>query len=215
MTKGLIIAGGGLVTVLAAALTLRRHRATSLLKSLAGRRGWTMVSRGAKDWLRYLGGVALMQLGHSRRLGPMFQAADNLWLFSYIFETGFEHRRDTHTWRLVVCEIEHGYGRATVTRQDWLIAAGSSPGTHNISLNHQPGHERPPGLQAVVEDPEAWSEHYSDELRQWFGSQPEERSWEFLPGLIVGYEPGGLQETELVSLEDSARKLADQSVKKA
>ncbi|MCG8406800.1 MAG: hypothetical protein MI923_16510 [Phycisphaerales bacterium] len=209
LTTSLIIAGTGLAAVMAATISLRRRRTSSQLRNLARKHGWEIVLPQTENWAVRLCDVPLMQVGHSRRVGPTLRPHQGLWLFPYVFETGFEHRRDTHTWRFVICDVEHHCGRALITRQDWLIAAATSAATDKIHLTQaQSGPNPSPGSTALVEDYEEWLERLEGTLKNWLTQQPKERTWEFLPNTIVGYEPGEFHEDALVALADSATELA-------
>lgn len=204
MSSSLIIAGGGLVVLTAGAIALRRQRDRATRRALAARHGWTMPPRTREAWAHRLVQAGPMRIGHSRRLGTPFRTQQGVWLFSFQCDTGFEHRRARHRWRMAACEAEHPLARATITREDWLLAMMSTPVRHALPI----GTDGSPPM-ALVEDPEAWARILEDGLAAWFEAQPAARSWEFLPGLIVGYEPGPFLGEELEDLAGSARWLAD------
>ena len=192
-----------------ATAAFRLHREGWVLRKLAARRGW-QVSRPVREaWLARLEATALMRLGHSRRIEAAFQTSQQSWLFAYVYETGFEHRRETHSWRVTVREIGPRYGRATFTCQPWLIAAAGTPTAHRIALAEgEHVEDVDQGRTAVVEDRQAWEKWLRPEVRAWLGRQPPERSWEVLPGLLIGYEPGGVRETDLAELSEAAKEFA-------
>jgi hypothetical protein len=210
LDSSLIIAGGGLATVAVATLALRQHRETKGLRMLAERRGWKYEKGVAEAWRARLSGSALMQIGHSRHMQVAFRTPEGNWLFAYVYETGFEYRRATHSWRVVVRGFGPRLGRATLTRQRWLIDAATTPTSHDIVLCREDEDQSVPlpRLTAVVEDHDAWCERLRPDLKAWLQQQPEERSWEIAGGLIVGHEPGGIREIELAALSASACRLA-------
>lgn len=202
-----IIPVGCLAVVAAAAAMRRRHEATAS-RLLAGQRGWEVSSRRERVWRDMLRDVSLLRIGHSRRLGTAFRTRRGFHVLSYTCETGFEHRRETHQWRVAAREIEHGCGRAAVTAEAWLLATTASPVAHRIPLDG--GGERSPSngtLTAVAENFEEWSGRLSGDLGAWFLSQPADRSWEILPGLIVGYEPGPFDDKAMEALATDAAQL--------
>ena len=240
MSVGLIIAGGGLAALAAGALMLRRHREDAGRLALAARHGWEPSIRPQDHLLAHLRSVALLQIGHSRRIPEAFRTDQPTCIFPYVFETGFEERRRSHHWLLAASETTHSLSRATITRYDWLIATASGPATRVITLdaptvgvsgsgnagersrvqadsnthnqNADVPTDSPPDLGiklvAIVEDEEAWRRRLVSDLARWFIDQPPSRSWEILPGLVVGYEPGRPEEKAMVELEAATRALA-------
>ena len=191
-----------------ATLALRLHREAKGLRKLAARRGWKYENGVAQAWCARLRGTALMQIGHSRHMEAAFRTPEGNWLFAYVYETGFEYRRATHSWRMVVREIGP-LGRATFTTQDWLIDAATTPTSHEIALCGEPENPSAPERRTVVvEDRDAWAKRLVPGLKAWLQEQPESRSWEITAGLIVGYEPGGIREAEMASLSQSVCRLA-------
>lgn len=190
-------------------VALRYRRERSAYQKLAARHNWTVSLRQRKDWGPRLAGASLMHVGHTHRFGQGYRTEDGVWLLPYVFETGFEHRRNTHPWRVAVCEVEHGCARALVSREAWLLAAASAPYTTRIALDHSdPDPGSASGIVAVVEDHEAWTALLGTALRDWFSQQKAERSWEIVSGLIIGYEPGGFREADMAALAESVNELA-------
>jgi hypothetical protein len=163
----------------------------------------------AEDLLRRLQGIALMRIGHSRRMvGPMHRDRE-LCLFPYVCESGFEHRRQTHHWIVAVCQAEHGCAGAVITAQDWLMAAAWYPTHRELPISKPDQSEA--GCQsrvAIVDDPDEWNVRLQGGLRAWFAAQPLERSWDIIPGYVVGYQPGRAQDEIAAELAQSARELA-------
>ncbi len=192
-----------------ATLALRLHREAKGLRKLAHGLGWEYENGAAEAWRARLLDTALMQIGHSRHMEAAFSAPDGNWLFAYVYETGFEYRRATHSWRVVGREMGPPLGRATFSRRQWLIDAVTTPTSHEFVVCGEPEIQNAPQPQtAVVEDRDAWSNRLGHELVAWLQGQPEGRSWEITAGLIVGYEPGGIRETEMAALSQSACRLA-------
>lgn len=209
MTTSLLIAGGGMIAVATAMAVVRRQREAAARRDLARRLGWTVVPISAQDWGERLQCAALMRIGHSRQFLAGFQSREGVLLLAYSCETGFEHRRNRHRWRVAVVELEHGLARAAYTRQDWLLATTAAPVAHEFPLCDDPtGDPGSPKLTAVVEDREAWAGRLSGGVRDWLIRQPQERTWEILPGMIVGYEPGAFLEARVGDLAAAARELA-------
>ncbi|MFQ5411129.1 MAG: hypothetical protein ACE5EC_02490 [Phycisphaerae bacterium] len=223
MKSSLIIAGGGLLVLTMGAIALRRQRERAARSALAARHGWTIPPYGRLSWSDRLGEVGPCRIGHGRRLGTVFRTRDGIWLFSYVCDTGFEHRRGRHAWRLAVCERSHGCGRASMTRDDWFIAMMTTPDSHTLSLAGDEASERrsngrgvegqvewhPNGPVALVEDREEWRARLDAGLGAWFRAQPRKRSWQVLPGLIVGFEPGPFLEDCMEALAEATRQLAE------
>lgn len=192
-----------------ATLTLRLYREAKSLRRLAAGRGWKYENDVAEAWLARLRGTALMQIGHSRHMEAAFRTPEGNWLFAYVYETGFEYRRATHSWRMAVREVGPQPGRATFTRQQWLIDAATTPTSHEIALCDEAENPSAPGRRtAVVEDREAWVKRLTPDLKAWLQEQPEGRSWEITSGLIVGYEAGGIRQEEMATLSESVCRLA-------
>ena len=236
MTVGLIIAGGGLAALAAAAVSLRRRRETSTWRAIAARHGWEPSSRLDEEVLLRLRSSALMQIGHSRRFVEMLQAKNQTRLLAYVFETGFEHRRRSHDWRMAVRTIPHQRSRATITRLDWLAVTAAGPGTRELRVAQEdaggphsasktavgaeiataagqgsPAEESRQAdqpLLAIVENEEEWRGLFSGDLASWLTRQPANRSWEILPGCIIGYEPGSSEEEAFAELESALEQLA-------
>lgn len=182
---------------------------------MAARHGWKMPPRTRDTWTERLAGIGPFRIGHDRRLSAVYRTRHGVWLFPYACDTGFEHRRGHHVWRLAVYEIAHPYGHAIVTCEDWLIAMLTTPVSHEIEIADGETVERNPnGPVALVEDREAWWSRLHGDLGAWFNAQPAMRSWQTLPGLVVGFEPGPFLENDMDSLADATRELADRLAKK-
>lgn len=192
-----------------ATLALRLHREAEGLRKLAARRGWKYEDGVAQAWCARLRGTALMQIGHSRHIEAAFHTPAGNWLFAYVYETGFEYRRATHSWRMVVREIEPQLERATFTTQEWLVDTVTTPTSYEIAVcGEAEDPSAPQRRTVVVEDRDAWAKRLGPDLKAWLQRQPEGRSWEITAGLIVGYEAGGIREAEMEALSQSACRLA-------
>ncbi len=148
-----------------------------------------MPDPNGRTWQVRLRDVLLVRIGHSRRFAAEMRLDDGLRLVSYSFETGFDAGRFSHSWRLVVAETSDDPGRAVVTRQPWLAAMAQGSMRREIRPAEPETAAGEDALIAVVEDEDAWRARLEGELGRWFVQQPAERSWEILPGLIVGHEP--------------------------
>ena len=209
MTGGLIITSGGLAALSIAALALRRQRERAVGRALAERHGWELYGGRQRDLQSRLGTASLMQVGHSRRIPEAFLSPGRAFLFSYVFETGFEHRRQSHRWMVVALEVEHGLSRATITTGSWLIAAATGASTQVLAVKSGLSSPRSTGARvAIVEDADTWARRLQGRPGDWLANQPAERTWEILPGFIVGYEPGRLQEDALARLAAAGKELA-------
>ncbi|MBN2562737.1 MAG: hypothetical protein JXQ75_17580 [Phycisphaerae bacterium] len=205
----MIIVGIGLAVLAAAVLAMRRRREHAGRRALARRQGWEWHPRPEEKLLARLDTVALMQIGHSRRTAEAFRAKGPTYIFPYVFETGFEHRRESHRWLVVMRDVQHTCARVTITRQDWLAVTAAGPASQELPLRDPQDTSRSDGgLVAIADDPEEWQARSKRALVRWLAEQPAERSWEILPGCVVGYEPGLLQETALVGLSAAAAELA-------
>jgi hypothetical protein len=210
LTGGLIITSGGLAALSIAALALRRQRERALGRALAERHGWELYGESQRDLQSRLGTASLMRVGHSRRIPEAFLSPGRAYLFSYVFETGFEHRRQSHRWMVVALEGEHGLSRATITAADWLIAAATGTSTHALAVEPGMSSPRSAGARvAIVEDTEEWAPCLQGPPGEWLANQPAQRTWEILPGFIVGYEPGRLREDALAELAAAGKELAE------
>lgn len=187
--------------MVAVGMTVRRRRELAHLSAWAKKHGWVLYGSEAQDLLLRLNSTALIQLGHTRRVTEAFTTPDRMHLLSYVCETGFEHRRQSHRWHIVVCEVGHPCGRATITAADWLLVAASSDSARRLSIQGQVGRI------ASVDDPEEWAVRLAGGLGDWFSQQPLERTWEILPGFIVGYEPRVRRDDALVRLVEAGAEL--------
>jgi hypothetical protein len=211
LTRGFIIAGAGLAALVVAAMTMRHRRERSARRALAQRRGWEVYPRSSEDLLARLRDVALMQIGHSRRIVGAYRTAGRTVAFLYVFETGFEHRRQAHHWLVAVHEARHGVGRTTLTREEWVTTAVRGPACHVLPLSNAPTPSALNGQPvAIVEDPQQWQDTSQGGPAAWFVSQPAQRTWEILPDRVVGYQPGLIQEDKLVELTAAAVELTRQ-----
>lgn len=206
MDIGLLIASTSLAAVTLITIIVRRQREYRAGLRVARQHGWTVSARPTRYWRHLLRNVALFRVGHSRRIGHVLEAGEGVSLVPLVFDTGFGHRRNTHSLRVVVCACDHGAARATFTRQSWLAAAVRGPTAVELPLPRDDG-EPASGLVVVVQDVEAWQSCLDGGLGRWMRRQPAERSWEVLPGLIVGHEPGGFTAGGLTSLAAAAIEL--------
>ena len=124
-------------------------------------------------------------------------------------ETGFEHRRQSHNFLVAAYAVEHGCSRATITSQDWLIATAWCSACRELCLAEaSAGAEAKARTVAIAEDLEEWDARLGRGLRCWFTDQPRERSWEIVPGFVVGYQTGQRSAETLDELGRAAEELA-------
>ncbi len=206
MNTSLLIASAALAAVTLMTIIVRRQREFRAGLNIAARHGWKVSQQPARYWRHHLRNVAVFRMGHSRRIGHVLETGDGVSLVPLVFDTGFGARRSTHSLRLAVCDSSRSVTRATLTRQDWLVAAVAGP----TAVQLVPFDENGSGaarFTAVIHDEDAWRTRLAGRLSQWLRNQPPERSWEILPGMIVGHEPGGFSEGGLTMLADAASEL--------
>jgi hypothetical protein len=208
MSAGLIIAGGSVTALAAAALGLRYRRDMSRRRAVATRHGWQICRDPETALGLTFDTMALTQLGHSRRVREAFRHGDQTLLIDYVFETGFEERRRSHHWMMVAIEGEHRSSRAAITRYDWLAITAGGRATRRLTIASPTQSDASDGsLIVTVDDANEWEQRLP-KLRAWLLAQPPTRSWEVLPGRVIGYEPGGFDEQRLGELESACRDLA-------
>lgn len=145
-----------------------------------------------------------MQVGHSHRVAGAFEAPGPTILFEYVCETGFESRRRTHRWMVAARESRHECSRATLNTEDWLCAAVASQADRRLLIPSPDGAKR---RVAVVRDDTEWAARLDGDVGRWLGSQPSNRSWEVMPGYVVGYQPGPLNDAGLADLAEAGAEL--------
>lgn len=148
----------------------------------------------------------LSTLGHTRRLRRVRPVGDDSFLFEYVFETGFEHRRFRHHWVGAVTKTQHEYARALVAGSGWARAVGAPTGHQRTTLGPPTS---PSILTAHLEDPEQWSGPAAADLRAWFANQSPDHVWEIVPGHVIGYVPGVMTEQIGESMIAATRSLAE------
>jgi hypothetical protein len=204
-----LLVGIGFALAVAGAVAVFRRRARSPAGRSTHSRLIALPGGAADDLLARLGHLALMQVGHSHRIAETLGDSRRQHLFRYVCETGFEHRRQSHSWLVAAIEMNHACSRATITAQDWLIAAAEAPACRELTLAESGlGPEAEVSLVAVVEDAEEWSARLRGGLSAWFTGQPVDRSWEIVPGFVVGYQAGQMSDEALTELVRGVEELA-------
>jgi len=202
-----VIAGTAALGVGAATVVLRRLRDTARLRHLATRLGWPLRLRGREAIDAKTYDLTLMGVGHSRRVGAVFQASRDIRIFSYTYETGTEADRATHTWRVATCPIAPTVRWALVTNESWLQAAAATSRLAPVDL--QPFLE-PDALASPHEflsnDPAFWQHCMTGKLAAFVTQQSRERSWEIVPGLVAAFEPGGAAADEMAAMADQMNR---------
>lgn len=193
-----------LAAVAVAALSwLRWHAGRSRIDSLTDS-GAAMPTIGKRDLMKSISGLNLTQVGHSRRIDDDIIRTDRILLFGYICETGLEHERRSHRWRVAMCNLEHGCSRATFTSQEWLLAASQRPALSRVTINGDRGDHR---LVALVEDADEWRRRLDSGLGDWLTRCAADCNWEILPGMVVAYESGRFERAAQVKLRDSLEEM--------
>lgn len=206
MSTGVLVAGASLVGIAATSIVLLRRHEKSVRVAQARRFGWTVDDRVGDDLRDRLRGLTLFEVGHSRRVDGACRRDGPNYLLQYLCETGFEHRRQTHRWSVVVVEARQSAGAAVLTTEDWLAVTAELPG--RLTLRRDAARRGEPPRLIIVEDEAAWRRRLAGPFGQWLDSQPQDRTWEILPDYVVGYEPGAPRESAYVELAEAARKAA-------
>ncbi|RIK69198.1 MAG: hypothetical protein DCC65_00160 [Planctomycetota bacterium] len=204
MSSGLVIAGSGLVLVVAVSVVWLRRHDRALRAAQATRHGWILVDHDEDEITAQLRGLTLFEVGHSRRIVSAFGQNADLRLFQYVCETGFEHRRRSHRWVVLSSATATGTGPAVISREEWLLAAAQLPGRRSIRV--APASSGAGALSAVVDDREHWEDRLAAGLAEWLAGQPTNRCWEVLPGHVVVYDPGPIEEGKYDELDQSLRQ---------
>ncbi|MBI5764387.1 MAG: hypothetical protein HZA51_12770 [Planctomycetes bacterium] len=208
VNDALIFAGSSLAVVAGVAIALRRRQERSNLEGWAQRHGWTL-DRDRGDALRErLAAAAIMQIGHSRRMAAVVRDANDVVLFEYFCETGLEHDRQTHRWVGVVVPIFCELGRATFTREPWVIAAATAPGMIRIDRADGTPASSTGRFTLLTEDPPAWSSRLDGEFGRRLAADSPARTWELLSNCLLGYQPGPIPDEQVAELASSGKELA-------
>lgn len=205
MSLGVLVAGTALVGVAASSIVLLRHHERSSRAAQARRFGWTLDEQLGPELRARLAGLTLFEVGHSRRIEWAYRREGPIYLLQYLCETGFEHRRKTHRWSVIVAPLRHSLGTAVITAEDWLAATAELPARKTISGIW--GRSTNTNGLVIVEDEEAWRALLDRKLGQWLNRQPPSRSWEVLPEYVVGYDPGSPGESAMMDLASEAQAL--------
>ncbi len=204
-----LVAGIGAIGVSAATLLYRRVRETTRLRRLAAKLGWDVRLRGRNAILRRAGRLALMGVGHSRRIGALFAPCPGVLAFSYSYESGTEIERMSHSWRVVLCDVSASLRWAILTDQDWLIAAARVKRMHAVDLAPFAEPDAIISPHAfMTDDPDTWREKMTPRLAAFLTQQSRERTWEIAPGLVAAFEPGEFLETEMAAMVDQTTRFA-------
>ena len=206
MSLVLIIAGWTLAAIAATTLVWHRRREHAARFAWARENDLELYSGRSRELMMRLRDLALLQIGHSRRLEAAFVLPGGGFAFCYACQTGFDQDRFLHAWIVTALEVEHDAARAVITAQDWLRAAAHATSRRTLPVN---GVGAPGERIAIVEDAEGWRRRLKSTVGSWLKGQPSERSWELLPGWIVGYEPGSAEGQPLMALTAATKELAE------
>ncbi len=130
-----------------------------------------------------------MQLGHSRRVHCAFEAPGPLWIFEYVYETGFESLRRDHRFIVAARRSGHACHGAAITTDPWLRALARHPATLALPLSET---DAVAPRVALVRDAGEWSERLRTAVGPWLAAQPAGRSFELTPGYVVAYQRGSI-----------------------
>lgn len=202
----MLIAGGGLVAVAATSIVLLRRHEQSNREAHARRFGWVLDDDVGTSLSVRLRGLTLFEVGHSRRIEGSYRKDGSIFLFQYLCETGFEHRRQTHRWSVVVAPLRHNTGAAVLTTEDWLAVTAELPGRKTIT--REPAKTGVPRRWIIADDEQAWQERLSGPIGKWLDNQPAGRTWEVLSEFVVGYEGGSPGESAFIELAEAARRVS-------
>jgi hypothetical protein len=204
-----MIAAVALGLVAAVAMALRRRQERSILEGWAARHGWTLETAETAEMPMKLAGSVLLQIGHSRRFSAIAGDPQGVRLFEYACETGFEHEREQHHWVGVVVPVEHDKPRATFTREDWAIALAVRPGFEQIVLGDSVAAASDKNMRiALVEDAELWRVALASELGKRLTAEASARTWEVIPGALVGFEAAPRDESSVTELASAGKEIA-------
>jgi hypothetical protein len=202
-----VIAGTAALAVGTATIVLRRLREATRLRQLSARLGWPLrlgrndsIDARAHD-------LSLMKVGHSRRIGALFEASRDIRLFSYTYESGTEFDRSTHTWRVAICPIAVRARWALLSNEPWLLAAGAAQRLEPVDL--QPFLETGAVISPhafVADDATFWQARLTPKLAAFLTQQSRERSWEIVPGLVAAFEPGACTAEEMAAIADQMNR---------
>jgi hypothetical protein len=202
----LIIAGWGMAVIAASTLIWHRRREREARFAWARENNLELYRGRPRDLIFQLRELALLQIGHSRRMEAAFVLPGGGYAFCYLCQTGFEQDRFMHAWIVAAVECAPETTRAIITAQDWLRAGVHDPSRRTLPLN---GTEAKSATVAIVEDADEWRRRLNGPLGRWLRTQPPERSWEFMPGWLAGYEPGSAEGRALLALTAAAKELSD------
>ncbi|HPF37700.1 MAG TPA: hypothetical protein P5081_07695 [Phycisphaerae bacterium] len=204
-----LIAGMSAIGVAVATLLYRRVRETSRIRRLASRLGWSVRLRGRDAVLARAGALSLMRIGHSRRIGALFEPRPGVLAFSYSYETGTEIDRMTHSWRVVLCDVDCPLRWSILTDQDWLIAAARVRRMRSFDLAPFAEADAIRSPHAfMTDDPDDWRDKMTPRLAAFLTQQSRERSWEISPGMVAAFEPGAFLESEMAAMVDQTSRLS-------
>ena len=190
MNSAALIACAVFTAAIVAVLLARRTREIAARRAQAVRHGWQFVPRPA-DLRGRLHRIELMQLGHSRRVNCAFEAPGPLWIFEYVYETGFESRRRDHRFVVAARRSGHACRGAAITADPWLQALARHPATQALPLSGTDAHA--PRV-ALVRDAAEWSERLQTVVGPWLAAQPAGRTYELIPGYVVAYQRGSIED---------------------
>jgi hypothetical protein len=211
MTDGIIIVIACSIVALLISMAWRRRRDVAEQQSWMTSPGWSECTVEFRKSMGPLKRLALTEIGHSRRVDSAFRASDGALVITYVCETGFERRRNSHRFFVVACPLTGTSSRVIITREEWLLAAAQRPDLHLVSVEKSSRKQDVNGygdLKLASASPRDISARLSRGLLEWLHSQSEERSWEVVGLYAFGYQPATQKPEDALELVKSVRELA-------
>lgn len=187
----------------------RRLREVNRVRRFAVDHQWNGISGGRGVLRRRLSEAAISGIGHSRRFRHVYRDKNSVAVASYVFETGMESNRATHSWRVAMVDLDNVERYAILTCESQLAASARRRGLEPMNVMRLPADATPKSPhQFFADDGEYWTRRCVGPLAQFFTQQSRERTWEILPGLLVAYEAGPFVERDVVAMVDQVARCA-------
>jgi hypothetical protein len=149
-----------------------------------------------------------MQTGYSRFLLTMIEDGQGTILFEYLFETGFEHERQSHRLLGVRAPASHARFRATFTADASIQSANDLPWRRFIQMPNLASGGAAGLRVGLAEEPAAWTDESAQAWLKRVATEPVGRTWETLPDYLVGLESAPMDAEQVGSLVASGKELA-------
>ena len=211
MTDGIIIVIASSIAALLISIGWRRRRDVAEQQPWVASPEWSECRDEFRKSMGPLKRLALTEIGHSRRVESAFRASDGALIITYVCETGFERRRNSHRFFVAVCPLGVTMSRVVITREQWLLSAAQRPDLHLISVEKSTGKKDVNGhgdLRLASASPRDISVRLSHGLLDWLHLQHVERSWEVVGLYAFGYQPATQKPEDALELVKAVRELA-------